>query len=140
MERSEGNLAILFLSAFLISLTVATCDAQPKKMLVGYFQHDGDNADTFLRFVPIPVKSKTIYVLQTWKVHDRTGECAYRANRFEWMQSAIRFPRSDIIWKYKFNARTETLTVQFPNSTRVFFRAEPHRNPARYCFKRDQDI
>ena len=142
MERSQTNLSLLMVAIVALSLLVAVCDrakGQPSGMMVGFFQHSGDNADTFLRFTPVPTPGKTIYVVQTWKVHKRTGECAYRANRIDWLESAIRFPRSDIVWEYQFDMRTETLTVHFPNSTRVFFRAEPHRNPARYCSQSEQD-
>lgn len=127
---------------FLLLWSVSQSIAQPRGVLTGFFKHEMEDSTTvYLRFTPIPLPDgHTLRIVQTWSVHDKTGECAYFANDYRMEGNKVKFPISKISWHINFNLDTETLTVSFPENTLVFWRAPPDNNPIVDCRTQTQKV
>jgi hypothetical protein len=142
MNRSQTNLALLFLACICIGLLVAVCNranAQLNTVDTGFFKHVNkqDSSRIYLRFVAVDLPdNETGYVVETYRLRD--GKCFFMHNDVRWEENAMVFKASNDKWILNFDIDTETLTVNFPESTSVFYRTE--HSPLKFCFAEKRKI
>lgn len=144
MNRSQTNLALLFLVCCVVGLLVAMCNranAQPATLDTGFFKHVNkqDSSRIYLRFVAVDLPdNETGYVVETYRISHKERKCVFMFNDVRWDSKRMVFKSSGDKWILHFQPKTETLTVNFPKNTLVFFRTDD--NPLEYCFQKTKDI
>lgn len=118
----------------------ANCSVVQAQVDTGFFKHVNkqDSSSIYLRFVAVDLPdNETGYVVETYRIYENR-RCAFMHNDVEWTEDSMVLKTSGEKWQIDFDLETETLTVNFPHSTSVFFRTDD--NPASYCFSQKRTI